>query len=203
MIHALPGMGADRRMYPAPWTQLPEFVAHDWVRHSGEATLTDVARSMIDAYGICDGDVLVGASLGGMVSCEITKLKCISRLYLIGSAVDQSEVSRLLSFLRPLARIAPFDLIRLSSGSIPTEFTQMFSGIEASFIRQMCTAIFEWEGLVANTTIISRIHGRFDRVIPHPKHVDLLLNGGHLISISHARQCAEFIMRNESRYNLT
>jgi len=26
MIHALPGMGADHRMYPAPWTRIPEFV---------------------------------------------------------------------------------------------------------------------------------------------------------------------------------
>jgi len=29
MIHALPGMGADHRMYPAPWPDLFGFIAHD------------------------------------------------------------------------------------------------------------------------------------------------------------------------------
>lgn len=29
MIHALPGMGADHRMYPAPWTSIPDLVTHD------------------------------------------------------------------------------------------------------------------------------------------------------------------------------
>lgn len=52
MIHALPGMGAHRRMYPAPWPTLPGFIAHDWVRHSGEKSLAELARSMSDASGI-------------------------------------------------------------------------------------------------------------------------------------------------------
>ena len=30
-------------------------------------------------------------------------------------------------------------------------------------------------------------------VIPPPAHVDLLLNGGHLISMTHARECVDFV----------
>jgi hypothetical protein len=93
MIHALPGMGADRRMYPAPWSTLPGFTAHDWVRHSGEKSLPEIARSMCDAAGIHDGDKLVGSSLGGMVACEITKIRNIPVLYLVGSATRKEEVS--------------------------------------------------------------------------------------------------------------
>jgi hypothetical protein len=48
MIHALPGMGANHKMFPDPWPSIPEFVSHDWVRHSGEKTLSDVAHSMCD-----------------------------------------------------------------------------------------------------------------------------------------------------------
>ena len=109
MIHAIPGMGADRRMYPAPWTILPDFSAHDWVRHSDERSLGEVAQSMCKARAIQDGDVIVGTSLGGMVACEMTKIRSIPALYLIGSAVRKEEVSSLLATLHPLARVAPVE----------------------------------------------------------------------------------------------
>jgi hypothetical protein len=180
-------------MYPAPWSDLPGFVAHDWIRHSGEKSLAEVAQSMCGTLGIRDGDVLVGASLGGMIGCEITKIRKIPVLYLVGSATRREEVNGLLAALHPLARVAPIDWLRFSAGRIPTEFAQMFTGIEASFVRAMCSAIFEWDGLGISNTKVVRIHGKHDLVIPPPDRVDLLLDGGHLISMSHAQQCAEFI----------
>ncbi len=183
-------------MYPAPWPDLPEFIAHDWVRHAGEQSLHDVARSMCEARGIRDGDILVGASLGGMIACEITKIRAIPTLYLLGSATCTAEVSRVLAALHPLAQVAPLDWLRLSAANIPVELAQMLSGIEASFIRAMCLAIFEWDGLGATKSRIVRIHGRHDLVIPPPDRVDLLLDGGHLISISHASQCSAFVRRH-------
>ena len=193
MIHALPGMGADHRMYPAPWLALPEFLAHDWVQYSGQRSLADIAQSMCVAHGIRDRDILIGSSLGGMVACEITKLRKISKLYLVGSAVRKEEVSALLSYLHPLARVAPIDLLRFSAGKVPLELAQMFSGVDASFIRAMCEAIFQWDGLGSTETKVLRIHGKHDVVIPVPDQVDLLLDGGHLISITHAQACADFV----------
>jgi pimeloyl-ACP methyl ester carboxylesterase len=193
MIHALPGMGADHRMYPEPWSRIPGFQAHGWVRHRGEQSISEVARSMCATCGIEDGDMLVGASLGGMVACEMTKIRKIPVLFLVGSARRKEEVSGLLTSLHPLARVAPVDWLRFSAGKIPGEFAQMFAGIEASFVRAMCTAIFEWEGLASSPTRIVRIHGRRDLVITPPEEVDLLLDAGHLVSITHAEECAEFV----------
>ncbi|MEZ5405964.1 MAG: hypothetical protein R3F23_07280 [Verrucomicrobiia bacterium] len=193
MIHALPGMGADRRMFPTPWSSLPDFVAHDWMLHSTEKKLAEVAQSMCEAQDIHDGDTLVGCSLGGMVACEMTKICKIPVLYLVGSATCKEEISNLLTILHPLAQVAPIDWIRFSAGKIPNELAQMFSGIETSFVRTMCSAVFEWEGLGVTGTKIYRIHGKHDLVIPPPNKVDLLLSGGHLISMSHAHQCVEFI----------
>jgi len=199
MIHALPGMGADHRMYPEPWRQLPDFRAHDWTSHAGETTLPEVARSMDAACGIQDGDVLVGSSLGGMIACEISKFRRIAALYLIGSAVRSAEINGLLAKLRPLAKVAPIDWLRLSAGKIPHELAQMFSSMESSFIRAMCQAVFAWEGLGSTPVPVYRLHGRFDLVIPPPEHADLLLEGGHLIAISHARACVEFVRQQEER----
>lgn len=196
MIHALPGLGADHRMYPGPWKNIPDFVAHDWVHYSGEQSLSEIARLMCDSCQVNDGDALIGASLGGMVACEITKIRKISRVYLIGSAVQKEEVSTLLAVLHPLAQVVPFDWLRISAGKIPMELAQMFAGIEPSFVRAMCAAIFKWEGLGPSTTKILRLHGRHDFVIPPPKSVDLLIDGGHLISMTHALECTDFIREN-------
>ncbi len=196
MIHALPGMGADHRIFPDPWSTLPDFVSHDWGPHSGEQTLSDVARSMCEHCQIKEGDDLVGVSLGGMVACEITKIRKISRLYLVGSAIKKEEISKLLAAMHPLAKVAPFDWIRLSANSIPTDLAQMLAGADSSFIRTMCAAIFQWEGLGQPKTQVFRIHGRHDLIIPPPKAVDLLLDGGHLISLTHAAECVDFIRAN-------
>jgi hypothetical protein len=153
---------------------------------------------MCHACGIEDGDALIGASLGGMVACEITKLRRIDSLYLLGSAVRKEEVSSLLAALHPLAQVAPIDWLRFSAGKIPTEFAQMFANVETSFVRAMCDAIFRWEGLVPTKTRVVRIHGRRDLVIPPPPKVDLLLSGGHLISITHAEACVTFIRTDQA-----
>lgn len=82
-----------------------------------------------------------------MVACEMTKIRSIPVLYLIGSAVRKEEVSRLLAMLHPLARVAPIEWLRLSADEVPMEIAQMFARIEASFVRAMCSAIFQWDGL--------------------------------------------------------
>ena len=196
MIHALPGMGADRRMFPLPWNCLPHFAAHDWVRPTGEKTLQDIAASMCVAKGIRDGDVLVGASLGGMVACEITKIRNIRALYLVGSAIRKEEVNGLLAALHPLAQVAPLDWLQVSAGQMPTQLADMFSKADAGFVRTMCSAIFDWEGLGSTPVNVFRIHGKHDLIIPPPANADLLLDGGHLIAMSHAGPCVDFIRRS-------
>ncbi len=190
-------MGANRRMYPAEWKTVPGFVAHDWAAYRGETTLDQVAASMCETCGILDGDSLIGTSLGGMVACEIASLRRIPRLYLVSSAVRPDEVSALLTLLHPLARYTPLEWVKFSAGKIPAELAGMFADMEPQFIRAMCSAIFEWEGLRAEGTRVFRIHGRHDRVIPPPPSTDLLLDGGHLIAMTLAADCAGFVRAQE------
>jgi hypothetical protein len=195
MIHALPGMGADERMFPLPWTNLPGFVSHNWKSCTGEKTLAGVAETICKTGSINDGDSLIGASLGGMVACEITKIRKIKTLYLAGSATRKEEINNLLQIIHPLAKVAPIDLLRFSAGKIPHELTHMFAESDPAFIRAMCSAIFQWQGLADSCMNVYRIHGKHDLVIPPPENLDLSLNGGHLISITHATECVDFIQR--------
>jgi hypothetical protein len=128
-----------------------------------------------------------------MVACEITKIRRVPVLFLVGSAKRKEEVSGLLAALHPLARIAPLEWARFLAGASPLVSAQMYAGSEASFVRAMCAAVFEWEGLGPSETRVYRIHGKHDLVIPPPDEVDLLLDGGHVVSITHAAECAEFV----------
>lgn len=193
MIHALPGMGADRRMFPEPWETLAGFVPHDWPAYSGERTIADFAGTVVDSCGIRDGDALIGTSLGGMVACEIARVRKLRALFLISSAVDKDEVNRLLAFLHPLAAMAPIEWLGFSAGLIPSDLTRMFAGVDSLFIQRMCAAIFRWQGMGAAPVRCYRIHGKWDLVIPPPEQVDLLLDGGHMIAMTHAAECVNWI----------
>jgi hypothetical protein len=69
----------------------------------------------------------------------------------------------------------------------------MFGRSQAPFIRAACNAIFDWQGLDESRIAPVRIHGKRDHVIPLPAKVDLVLDGGHLIVMSHADECVGYL----------
>jgi pimeloyl-ACP methyl ester carboxylesterase len=193
MIYVLPGMGADSSMFRHEWRELENAAFLDWPRYGGETSLTELARRIVEENGIADGSVVVGHSLGGMVSCEIAQLRKLNRLILMGSASQKEGVSSLLAALHPLAAHTRFELLQSLLARLPSELTSMFSRSNPEFIRAACKAIFEWNGLPRHTICPTRIHGRMDLVIPPPPEVDCLLNGGHMIPVTHAAECVQFI----------
>jgi pimeloyl-ACP methyl ester carboxylesterase len=180
-------------MFPFPWTELEGFTAHDWPACRGGIDLTEIAGTVAEACGIRDGDVVIGCSLGGMVACEISRIRCLKALVLVGSATHRDEVNPLLAVLRPLAGIAPLEWLRISAGKVPGELASMFAGVDSSFVRAMCRAVFGWQGLGTTGTRCIRIHGRRDLVIPPPANTDLLLDAGHLVSMTHPEECTLFV----------
>lgn len=196
MIFVLPGMGADSGMFTGSWRRLPDAVFVDWPPYSGEQSLAEIAGRIVAAYDINEGDVVVGTSLGGMVACEIARLKRLHRLVLIGSALHPAEIHPLLVTLQPLARFAPVDWLQWSAASIPSELAHMFGRAQPEFIRASIKAVFRWDGMDPSLPSPLRIHGKHDLIIPPPPRMDLLIEGGHLIALSHAQDCCAFILNS-------
>lgn len=199
MIYVLPGMGADSGMFGGEWRSLPDAQFIDWPAHKGETTLVEIAARVVSEHAITDDSVVIGTSLGGMVACEIAGLRKLRRLILVGSAVHPHEISALLAALKPLAPLAPAEWLRLSASSIPGELAGMFSRSEPTFVRAAIGAIFKWEGLKPDVPRPIRIHGKHDWIIPSPPEVDLLLDGGHLIAMTHTKACYDYIVTQLSR----
>ncbi len=195
-IHALPGLGADHRLFPDCWNRLPGFIAHDWPRWGGEQSLEDMAERVAREFGIMDGDVMVGASLGGMVACEVARIRRITRVYLVGSAVHPDEVSRLLKWVHPLIDHMPLQGIRALAGCVPLLVLQMYARNEPAFLRSMSKAVFRWSGAASICCRVVRIHGYLDPIIPRHRGTALKAGMGHLVSLRAAEKCVEFIERD-------
>jgi hypothetical protein len=193
MLYALPGAGADRRMYSGAWNDLANCVFIDWPVYEGEASISAFAHRLVRVEGIRDGDSLLGSSLGGIIACEVAKIRKIQNLVLIGSAIRKGEINSILSILHPIINLAPIEFVQRAIGKLPSDVTQMFSEGQAPFIRAMCNAIFDWAGLDESVAKPLRIHGRYDRVIPLPDDIDLVLDGGHLLAMTHPRECSSFV----------
>ncbi|MDZ4406105.1 alpha/beta hydrolase [Prosthecobacter sp.] len=209
-VYLIPGLGADSRTYHGAWQDLPGCICTDWPEYHGESDIPAVARFMAEAWQIPDGAVLVGTSFGGVIACEIARIRSVRSLILVASGENSGEFKKTKN-MRLLTRIVPLPLLQLlfrrlenllerSVGRQPVPFTRavldsirMFSVCQASFYRTMFPAIARWAGLAACTVRPVRIHGRRDSVIPMPSEVDLVLDGGHLIVMTHAQECVDFI----------
>ncbi len=72
----------------------------------------------------------------------------------------------------------------------------MFQRADCRFIRAMCSAVFTWDGIADYQGKICQIHGRRDLVIYPPEgDVEIIPDGGHLISMTHGPLVADFIDR--------
>jgi pimeloyl-ACP methyl ester carboxylesterase len=181
-------------MYHAPaWRSVAGARFLEWPKYNGERSIGAFADRVIREAEISDGATVIGSSFGGIVACEIARKRKLQSLVLIGSAVKPDEVSALLAVLHPLVRLTPIEFVQTAMGKLPSELTEMFSRSEAPFIRAACTAIFEWGGFDEAHITPVRLHGRRDRVIPLPAPVDLALDGGHLIAMSHPDECVGFL----------
>lgn len=192
-IYVLPGLGADSSMYGSEWHHIEGCRFLDWPAYRGETSIAGMAQRIVDEAGIVDGSTVIGSSLGGMVACEIARIREVKLLILVGSAVSPSEVNRALRLLDRVGGMVPLRLLQRLARCFSSPVARMFSSSDPDFIRGMSRAIFLWEGWYEPSVRLLRIHGSRDHVIVPPADADLYLDGGHLIPMTHAKECVDFI----------
>lgn len=186
----LPGMGANSKMYSGAWRSLESTEFVDWPSDLPSYSLDSLASSLAEKYPHCD--CVIGSSLGGMVGLLVaSKLGC-SQAVLVGSAMNYAEISTLIRLVRPLSQITPFDLLKILAGSVPGLLSEMYAETPAEMIRETIDDLpnFEWSDDSVN---VHRLHGTHDRVIPCPEDSDFVLDGGHLIGMTHAEKICRYL----------
>ncbi len=192
MIHVYPGMGATAAMYDERWQNTIVGNYHNWPEWSGEQTIPEMAATLIKAHGISDGDTVIGSSLGGILAAEISRTVNLEKLILIGSAMHPDEIRPLLRIFHPIIDLTPVDFIQKCAGKVPMELSGMFAETDPGFVRAMCKAVFQWEGIQSGPNLL-RLHGDKDPVIPPPSDAHLI-PGGHLIAMTQSDRCISAIL---------
>ena len=88
--------------------------------------------------------------------------------------------------------------IQLLAGKSGGKLGRMFAEVDAEFIRATCRELSTWSPINDPTIHKYRVHGSGDHVISCPTEADLVIDGGHLIAITHADECVNFI-RDKNR----
>ena len=144
MIIALPGMGADSRMYGRLWHDIPSIRFIDWPLDYLPSSVPDLAREI--ASGInAPVDCIIGSSMGGMVGLELASLVGCRRVVLVGSAINSDEIAPLLRLIAPIAHVTPLKLCTALAGKSPGMLSAMFSEQNPAFIRSMISAVMTWK----------------------------------------------------------
>lgn len=193
-------MGASSDMYNSLKKELDFNVDFlNWPKYQNEISYKEVAERIIAENNICETDIIGGSSLGGMIALEIAEIMNSKAVILMGSAMSKAEINKMLSIFSSVASITPISFIQTLSGKNEHIISQMFSDSDSHFIRAMCKYISLWPGYKGNFDKVYRIHGQKDHIITCPKSgCEAIKNAGHLLAITHAKECASFIEKVNS-----
>jgi pimeloyl-ACP methyl ester carboxylesterase len=113
-VYLISGLGADPRLFnnvvlPAGY----EVVLVDWLIPNSTDTLTIYAQTIINQHNIKEKSIVIGVSLGGMISVEIAKQVKLDKVILISSIKTDSEAPWYFKYFRslPVYKVIPGKLM--------------------------------------------------------------------------------------------
>lgn len=209
-VYFIPGLGADRRMYHHQLAVLPgaEVLEH----------LTPVKGESLPAYALrvaslIDSSapfVLVGTSLGGMISMEIARILNPERLILISSVKTRQELP---AFIRSMKYLK---LHKLLTGKAYQRFNKiaarrldsrkdteaarliqaMMRDINPEFIKWAVDAVIKWNPPTNYRTDVVHIHGSNDLLFPISKIKNAIVvqNGTHIMNMTMSKEVNKHLL---------
>lgn len=202
MVHLIPGTGGTAELFSDYRLPFP-FRALDFPRpRSPRMSMERYARQFAEHHGIEDGDTLVGVSLGGMLSCEISRNVAIRKLVLISSGTRRTHLNPVLRRLGFLGSHLPFGWLQTLPEPPVSPYRRrlfaMFRESDPGFLSRACSVAPQWEGAKDLPELV-QIHGDRDPVFPFPLQRDgihlRLLGAGHLAVPERRQEVNDFLAR--------
>lgn len=200
-IYLIPGQGSDHRIYSE--IDFPEgydtIHIHYVMPDEGESMQHYASRL---AQQIDDEEefILMGVSLGGMLSSEIASITAPSKVIIISSAKCQFELPRRYTFQRslPIYRLVGPRLSKIGAQVLQPivepdrkhnkeTFKAMLKAKDPVFLKRSIAMIINWDRSECDQSIF-HIHGTNDHTVPG-KNVDadvIIENGSHMMTLTRA-----------------
>lgn len=208
-VYLISGLGADKRLYRNIKIDNADMIYADWIEPGKEDTLTSYAQKLIDEFHIGPGSVVIGTSLGGMITVEIAKKIRLKKAILISSIKTIKEAPFYFSLLRwfPVYKLMPNKLIvkmgelaKPVFGKMDTVEAYMFNSmLENSspwFLKWAMGAVLKWKNKVIPANIY-HIVGDSDYIFDHKKIKDAIIvkGGTHIMVFDKAKEINQLIAK--------
>ena len=199
VLYLIPGQGADARLYNRFAITGYDTVRLQWLEPKKKETMAEFAARMAEGIDTTRPVILVGVSLGGMVSAEISRIIPVEAIVFISSAKRRQE----LPFKYQILRLLPFH--RLFGGNVYIKSTPYARRIvepeswsESCFYDAMIAAktpcfmewtvnmIANWERKELPEVPYFHLHGLKDGTLPHENiyQNQTVKKGGHMMVYS-------------------
>tara|TARA_B100001109_G_C18857303_1_gene472298 strand:- start:1967 stop:2617 length:651 start_codon:yes stop_codon:yes gene_type:complete len=212
-IYCIPGLGQDHRIFEG--LAIPNADIHflDWIEAVEGESMQEYAKRFAEQLPDDPNICLLGVSLGGIVSVEISRIRPIKKLYLISTVKRTSEMPGYMAWLEKLpsnsknaAKFAidasitlkPFyDQANAAGNEL---FHKMVKAASLDFINWGIKAIAQWNMEEELNCPFLHIHGTADLVFPIKNiHQAMTFKGGtHYMIYNNASDISNWIQTDIS-----
>lgn len=218
VIYALPGLGADSRMFGYQLQLDYDFRFVDWIPPIKGESMTAYAKRYSQLLDTSQPFSILGVSLGGMMCMEVAKYINPQHVILVSSCKTRNELPPQIRVMRKAklhklinARILK-QMIKFYSntvgdldGELKHLFNNMVENSDPEFMMWAADAVINWENTDIPDNVI-HIHGTKDRVLQF-KNVNqdhIIENGSHYMigtRVTEVNKLLDNILRKQLAIN--
>lgn len=215
-LFLISGLGADRRLFDKIQVPGYEYVHVDWLEPEPDDTITTYAQKLIARYGITAGAKVVGVSLGGILTVEVSSLVPLGTAVIISSIKSVAEIPWYFALFRrlPIYKVLPLSfytsmgaLIKPLFGQLTRQewalFKSMLTGTSPRFMKWAMHAVLRWQPKPLSCKI-HHIMGTRDFIFSHKNICDadhIIPGGTHDMVYKNGEQISvilQSILKNET-----
>lgn len=208
-IYLLPGQGADHRLFSK--FEFPDYKVIDIKYHIPKkgARMKGYAEQLSSQIDTTEKYILIGTSIGGMLSSEMSEFLNPEKIIIISSAKNKNELPGRYNFQKkiPIYKLVSPSVSRWGAmimqpivepdrNKEKEIFKSMLRDKNKYYMRRSIEMIIEWEKESNNENII-HIHGDDDSTIP-VKNVNydyLIEDGSHMMTLTRGKELNTVILK--------
>lgn len=195
----IPGLGADNRMFAPQLKVFPNAIVLEHLPAQKGETITDYAKRFVPRIDTSTPFVLLGSSLGGIISMELSRLIQPEKVILLASVKNRNEMPhfiRSMKYLRlhkPIKgglykkahRLAVWRLSNRGEGEMAQVIVEMLMDTPSEFFEWAIDAVINWQPPVEYSNNIVHIHGTKDTLFPYSRISNAIpiKNGSHILNL--------------------
>jgi pimeloyl-ACP methyl ester carboxylesterase len=201
VIYLLPGIGSDSRIYDSLHFDSERFIIKNVVYKTPakQDNMASFAKTLLTQIDTTSKFILIGTSLGGMLSVELSEICTPQKVILISSAKNRNDLPPIYKMQREfrLYKIVPAFIYKLTSRPMQklvepdrrkygATFSAMLKAKKPLYLKRTAGLIMKWER-GENRKPVIQIHGTNDHTLPFRNIQNSnfsIKNGSHMMTLT-------------------